>query len=316
MHTKELINCKMFHKPLSHSPPFFFGFNVWSLICELDLALIQCLCGVWQQADPAVVRYGVLRDLLCPEVRLISVCCIIICAPVKCANVIFHRVNLSWWIPPRPPPPAPARNAATGCVKRSSCKLNVFFTQGADEFAGILPVSSSESTSSHKYHERNLIMSSNICYFFFKQTSIRINPVTTYTLHKVGKSSDMSEYKLIGALYSQINGMIKQCTSLVTHRIHFPVACLLPRATQAGLSSHGWNHKYKQAIITCIHHLRCCLPRASVFCQDASRHLLLSCLVNPLIRYLHPAAAWNSLHPQTSQWWDGGWGGVIIVRTV
>lgn len=77
------------------------------------------------------------------------------CQMCKCD--LSPRKSLLMNPPPHHPslPPAPARNPATGCFKRNSCKLNVFLTQGAEEFAGILPASSSESTSSHKYHEKN-----------------------------------------------------------------------------------------------------------------------------------------------------------------
>lgn len=86
-----------------------FGFDP---VFVFGLTIDRSCCG----------QIGVLRDCPCPEVRLICVCYIVICAPVKRANVISRNVNLPDESHLAVPPVA--SGATTCCVETSWCKLN------------------------------------------------------------------------------------------------------------------------------------------------------------------------------------------------
>lgn len=86
-----------------------FGFDP---VFVFGLTIDRSCCG----------QIGVLRDCPRPEVCLICVCYIVICAPVKRANVISRNVNLPDESHLAEPPAA--SGATTCCVKTSRCKWN------------------------------------------------------------------------------------------------------------------------------------------------------------------------------------------------
>lgn len=96
------------------------------IVCVISLALIHYVRSGLTTGGCCCGQIVLWRDPPCPQVGLISVCCIIICAAVKCANVISRHVNLQDESHPgrRRPSAFPPQ---AGAERTRCCKWDDFF---------------------------------------------------------------------------------------------------------------------------------------------------------------------------------------------